>query len=127
LTIGGKFATIALMTRSTRPINWIKAARKSFEEFPPGARDAVLDILTAAADGGFPAHVKPMKGIGSGLYEIALPFRGDAYRTIYTVEFREALWVIHAFQKKSKTGIKTPQAEIDLIRKRLVRLKEELR
>ncbi|PZR82028.1 MAG: hypothetical protein DLM68_16610 [Hyphomicrobiales bacterium] len=115
------------MTQNTRPINWIKAARKDFEDFPPGARDAVLDILTAAADGGFPAHVKPMKGIGSGVYEIALPYRGDAYRTIYTVHFREALWVIHAFQKKSKTGIKTPQAEVDLIRKRLVRLKEELR
>ncbi len=68
-----------------------------------------------------------MKGIGSGVYEVALPYRGDAYRTVYTVEFRNALWVIHAFQKKSKTGIKTPQADIDLVRKRLVRLKEELR
>ena len=68
-----------------------------------------------------------MKGMGSGVYEIALPYRGDAYRAVYTVHFREAIWVVHAFQKKSKTGIKTPHEEIDLIRKRLVRLKEELR
>jgi phage-related protein len=68
-----------------------------------------------------------MKGMGSGVYEVALPYRGDAYRAVYTVHFREAIWVVHAFQKKSKTGIKTPQEEIDLIRKRLVRLKEELR
>ncbi len=115
------------MIRDTRPINWIKAARKDFEDFPPGARDAVLGILTSAADGGFPTRVKPMKGIGPGVLEIALPYRGDAYRTIYTVEFREALWVVHAFQKKSKTGIRTPQAEIDLIRNRLTRLKGELR
>lgn len=115
------------MIRDTRPINWIKAARKNFEDFPQGARDAILDDLSTAADGGFPRHVKAMKGIGSGVYEVALPYRGDAYRTVYTVEFRNALWVIHAFQKKSKTGIKTPQADIDLVRKRLVRLKEELR
>jgi len=115
------------MTRNTRPINWIKAARKDFEDFPLGARDVILGILTTAADGGFPAYVKPMKGIGPGVYEIALPYRGEAYRTIYTVHFGEALWVIHAFQKKSKTGIKTPRVEVDVIRKRLVRLTEELR
>lgn len=115
------------MIRNTRPINWIKAARRAFEDFPPDARDIALDALTTAAEGGFPDHAKPMKGIGAGVYEIALPYRGDAYRTIYTVQFREAVWVVHAFQKKSKTGIKTPQADIDLIRKRLVRLKEELR
>ena len=115
------------MNRNTRPINWIKAARKDFDSFPPDARDAILDALTTAAEGGFPGSVKPMKGLGSGVYEVALPYRGDAYRTVYTVQFGNALWIIHAFQKKSKTGIKTPQAEIDLIRKRLVRLKEELR
>ena len=115
------------MIRDTRPINWIKAARKAFEEFPDGARDAILDALTTAAEGEFPSNVKPMIGVGSGVYKIALPYRGDAYRAVYTVQFRDALWVIHAFQKKSKKGIETPQAEIDLIRHRLARLKEELR
>ncbi|MCI0468123.1 MAG: type II toxin-antitoxin system RelE/ParE family toxin [Beijerinckiaceae bacterium] len=115
------------MLRDTRPVDWIKAARKAFEYFPSGARGATLGIHTAAADGGFPDYLKPMKGMGPGVYEIALPYRGDAYRVICTVQFKEALWVIHAFQKKSKPGIKTPQTHIGLVRKRLAGLKEESR
>ena len=59
--------------------------------------------------------------------EIALRHRGDAFRVIYAVQIGAALWVIHAFKKKSKTGIKTPQMEVDLIRERLKRLKEALK
>ena len=65
--------------------------------------------------------------MGGGVLEIALRHRGDAYRVIYAVQLAADLWVIHAFQKKSKTGIKTPQHEIDVIRERLKRLKEALR
>ena len=79
-----------------------------------------------AADGGMGNKSKPFKGVGSGVFEIALRFRGDAYRVIYDVQIGEAVWVIHAFQKKSKSGIKTPKAEVDLIRDRLKRLKEML-
>ena len=68
-----------------------------------------------------------MKGIGSGVFEIALQFRGEAYRVVYDVKIDVDIWVIHAFQKKSKTGIKTPQTEITLVRERLKRLKEVLR
>lgn len=53
--------------------------------------------------------------------------RSDAYRVVYAVQIGEAIWVVHAFQKKSKTGLKTPKAEIDVIRTRLKRLKEMLR
>lgn len=115
------------MTRDTRPIHWVKAARKDFDAFPQATRDSLLEALTFVAAGGFPGIAKPMKGIGSGVFELALRFRTDADRVVYAVQFQEAVWVIHAFQKKSKTGIKTPQAEIELIRKRLVRLREELR
>jgi phage-related protein len=66
-------------------------------------------------------------GLGSAIYEIALPLRGDAYRVIYAVQLGEDLWVIHAFQKKSTQGIKTPKREIDLIEDRIKRLKEMLR
>ena len=69
---------------------------------------------------------KPFKGVEGGVFEIALKHRGDAFRTIYAVKIGEAVWVIHAFQKKSKSGIKTPQMEVDLIRERLRRLKEAL-
>jgi len=71
--------------------------------------------------------VKPMKGLGSGIYEIAVAHRGDAFRTVYAVQLGEDIWVIHAFQKKSKTGIETPKQEVDLIIERLKRLKERLR
>jgi phage-related protein len=61
------------------------------------------------------------------VFELAIRHRGDAYRTIYAVQIGADLWVIHAFQKKSKSGIKTPQSDIDLIKERLKRLKELLR
>lgn len=112
--------------RQTRPVSWIKAARKDFEAFPEGAQADMLTALTIAADGGFASNVKPMKGMGAGVYEIALRHRSDAFRAVYTIQFAGALWVIHAFQKKSKSGIKTPQQEIDLITDRIRRLREAL-
>ena len=114
------------MTRQTRPISWIKAARKDFADFPEGARLALLRALTLAAAGGKADNAKPLQGFESGILEIALPFRGDAYRVVYAVQVGDDLWVLHAFQKKSKSGIKTPKSEIDLVRTRLKRLKELL-
>jgi phage-related protein len=83
--------------------------------------------LTIAAEGGKAAIAKPMKGLGSGVFEIALAHRGDAFRVVYAVQLGDDLWVLHAFQKKSTQGIKTPKREIDLIRDRIKRLKEILR
>jgi phage-related protein len=68
-----------------------------------------------------------MHGLGSGVFEIALPFRGDAFRLVYVVQLAEEIWVVHAFQKKSTHGIKTPKRKIDLIKERLKKLKEMLR
>jgi phage-related protein len=113
------------MTRKTRPISWFKAARKDFESFPEGAKSICLAALTIAAEGGMADIAKPMHGLGSGVFEIALPFKGDALRVVYAVQFVEEIWVLHAFQKKSTHGIKTPQREIDLIKDRLKRLREE--
>jgi phage-related protein len=87
--------------------------------------------LSCGADhcrrGGKADIAKPLHNLGSGVFEIALPFRGDAFRVVYAVQLAEELWVVHAFQKKSTQGIKTPQREIDLIKDRLKRLKEMLR
>ena len=66
----------------------------------------------------------PLKGIGSGVFEIALPFRGNAFRVVYVVQIGDEIWVLHAFQKKSTQGIKTPQHEVELIESRLKKLKE---
>jgi len=87
----------------------------------------VIDALSVAAEGGMAGIAKPVKGLGSGVFEVALPFRGNAFRVVYAVQLGDELWVIHAFQKKSTQGIKTPKHEIDLIRDRLKRLKEMLR
>ena len=67
-----------------------------------------------------------MRGLGAGIFEIALPYRGDAFRVVYAVQLGEDIWVVHAFQKKSTQGIKTPHHEIDLIKDRVRRLREIL-
>ncbi|SRR5713226_9542632 len=115
------------MTRETRPVSWFRAARKEFEDFPEGARSICLAALTVAAEGGKADIAKPMHGLGSGVFEIAQPFKGDAFRVVYAAQLGEDIWVIHAFQKKSTQGIKTPRREIELIKDRLKRLKEFLR
>ena len=113
--------------RNSRPISWLKAARRDFEEFPEEVQSDIFDALTVAAEGALPNKAKPFRGIEGGVFEIALRHRGDAFRAIYAVKIDMDIWVIHAFQKKSKSGIKTPQAEVELIRKRLKRLKEALK
>jgi phage-related protein len=110
--------------RNARPIVWLKAARRDFEDFPGKARDRLLDALTVVAEGGMPPLAKSLVGFGSGVFELALAFRGDAFRVVFAVQLRPDLWVIHAFQKKSKTGIKAPKHELDLIEARLRRVRE---
>ena len=113
--------------RNTRPISWLDAARKSFKEFPEDVQSDMLDALTIAAEGGKSGKAKPFNGVDGGVFEIALRYRGDAFRSLYAVKIDAAVWVIHAFQKKSKSGIKTPKKEVDLIRERLSILKEKLK
>ena len=115
-----------MRSSDTRPISWIKAARKAFDGFPEGAQDEIMRVLTVAADGRKADIAKPLKGFGSGVFEVALKYRTDAYRTVYALQLGEQLWVLHAFRKKAKRGIKTPKKDIDLIRERLRRLKKEL-
>lgn len=115
-----------LVVRNTRPISWVKAALREFNEFPEDVQRDMLSALTIAAEGGKSDNAKPFKGIDGGIFETVIRYRGDAFRVVYAVKIGDDIWVIHAFQKKSKTGIKTPQLEIDLIRERLRRLKEAL-
>lgn len=82
--------------------------------------------LTIAAEGGKADIAKPMKGLGSGVLEIAVRFRGNAYRVVYAVHLGDDVWVVHVFQKKATHGIKTPRHEIDLVASRLQRLREIL-
>src|ERR1700733_1512170 len=107
------------MLRNSRPISWIRAARKDFEDFPEGAQLDMARALTILAEGRMPDIAKPLTGFGSGVMELALKHRGDAFRVVYALQIGDDIWVLHAFQKKSKTGIKTPKREIDLIHDRL--------
>ena len=99
---------------------------EGLRDVPEGARSVCLTALTIAAEGGKADLVKPMRGMGPGVFEIALPFRGNAFRVIYAVQLADEIWVVHAFQKKSTQGSKTPTREVDLIEDRLKRLKEML-
>jgi phage-related protein len=118
---------VCRMARLSRPVSWIKAALKEFEDFPPGAQEECKIAFGIAAEGGKADIAKPMRGLGSGVFEIALPYKGDAFRVVYAVQLADAIWVVHAFQKKSTRGIKTPKHEIDLIVERIKRLKQMLR
>ena len=115
------------MLRDTRPISWLKSARKDFEDFPQGAQIEMARALTILAEGQMPEIAKPLTGFGSGVMELALRHRGDAFRVAYALQIDDDIWVVHAFQKKSKSGIKIPKRDIDLIHERLKRLKEMLK
>ena len=108
-----------------REIAWVKAARRAFDEFPITVRRRMARALDVAARGEMAEIAKPLRGLGSGVFEVALAYRSDAYRAVYAVKLGAPVWVIHAFQKKSRTGIRTPKQDIKLIRQRLRRLQED--
>ena len=101
-----------------------QGAQKVFEKFPLGARQKVIRTLKIAAQGHKADIAKPMRGLGSGVYEIVLRHESSAYRVVYAVQIGADLWVIHAFQKKSRRGISTPKQDIDVIKNRIQWLKE---
>jgi phage-related protein len=111
---------------NVRTISWLKGAIRDFEDFPNDVQINVKAALTIAARGGKADTAKPFKGVEGGVFEIALRHRGNAYRLIYALQIGADLLVVDAFQKKSKTGIKTPQIDVDRIRLRIKRLKEQL-
>ena len=103
-----------------RPVVWVGSSLAEVRNFPEEVRDEVGFALYQAQQGGKHVSAKPLKGFkGAGVLEIVESHDGNAYRTVYTVRFRLAVYVLHAFQKKSKKGITTPRAELDLVEKRL--------
>ncbi len=103
-----------------RPLFWVGSSRADLKGFPAEVQDEVGYALYLAQTGKKHGHTKPLKGFGdAGVLEVLVAHQGDAYRAVYTVRFAGAVYVLHAFQKKSKRGIATPQREIDLLRTRL--------
>jgi len=105
--------------RPVRPLLWIASSKRDYSRFPPPVQDNFGFELFLAQTGQHPPSAKPLKGLGSGIVELVDDFDGDTYRAVYTVRFGDAVYVLHAFKKKSKRGIKTPQSEIDLVKRRL--------
>ena len=107
-----------------RPLVWMGNSRRNIQAFPEGAQKLIGDELQLIQFGGMPRNAKPFKGVGSGIIEIALRYEGDAYRTVVAVQLGERIYVLHAFQKKSKKGIATPKQDVDLIKQRYAEAKE---
>jgi phage-related protein len=107
-----------------RPLFWLGDSRKNLRDFPDGAQKLLGDELQLIQFGGMPKDAKPLKGVGSGVLEIALRYSSDAYRVVLAVQIGRRIYVLHAFQKKSKKGIETPKRDVDLIRKRYTEAQE---
>ncbi len=101
-----------------RSLVWIGSAKRDLQAFPADARKLIGDELQLIQFGGMPKDAKPFHGVGSGVLEIAIRYDTDAFRTVVAVQLGSAIYVLHAFQKKSKTGRKTPRQGVDLITQR---------
>lgn len=111
-----------------KPVEWIGSSRDDLRKFPQDVRRVVGQAIDDAQLGGESPAAKALKGFGGrGVLEVVDDFDGDTYRAVYTVKFFGIVYVLHAFQKKSKKGIATPQREIELIKARLKRAEEHYR
>ena len=106
--------------RDTNPIEWVGSSKEDLSEFPRDVKARFGFALHVAQLGRKHPDAKPLQGFGgAGVLEVVARFEGDAFRAVYTVKLAGRVYVLHAFQKKSKSGISTRKADIDLIRARL--------
>ncbi len=98
---------------------WTGSSKRDLKAFPEEVQEAIGDALSGVQFGRKPSRAKPWKGDGPGVLEIVADHRGDTFRSVYTVRFEKAIYVLHAFQKKSKSGIATPRIEREMIAARL--------
>jgi len=107
------------IAHSIRPLLWVASSKRDYRSFPPPVQGNLGFELFLAQTGQHPPSAKPLKGLGGGTVELIEDFDGDTYRAVYTVRFAEAVYVLHAFKKKSKRGVKTPTGDVELIKSRL--------
>jgi phage-related protein len=117
-------ALVDLETPVLRPLVWLGSSKRDLLAFPSGAQKLIGDELQLIQFGGMPKDAKLFRGVGSGVIEIALRYDSDAYRTVVAVQLGRKIYVLHAFQKKSRKGIATPQQDIDLIKQRYMEARE---
>ena len=107
-------------TAQPKPVHWVGSSKQDLSAFPDDVKRRVGGALWDAQIGQKATFAKPLKGFGGGgVLEVVDDFDGDTYRAVYTVRFREVVYVLHAFQKKSKRGIATPKRNVELIKTRL--------
>lgn len=112
--------------KKVKALGWIGSSKRDLKEFPSDILKEMGHALYIAQEGGKHKDAKPLKGFGSAtVLEIVQNDGNGTYRTMYTVQFEEIVYVLHAFQKKSKTGIKTPKKDMDLVEKRLKGAQQE--
>lgn len=112
---------------TTNPVEWVGTSKRDLKKFPAAVQDEVGFALYQAQIGLRYRHVKSLKGFGANVLEIISRHDGDAFRAVYTVRFKGAVYVLHAFQKKAKRGVSTPKQEIDLVRRRLMAAEQHYR
>lgn len=116
------------MRTELKPVRWVGSSRRDLKTFPLGVRRHIGQALYAAQCGEEYPTVKALAGFGGrSVLEIVASHEGDTYRAVYTVRFQDAIYVLHAFQKKSKKGITTPKKELDLIQQRLTAAEHDYR
>ena len=108
-----------------KPLHWVASAKRDYLRFPAEVQDEMGYALGLAQLGARHPNAKPWKREGPGILEIVEDHRGDTYRAVYAVRFADVVYVLHAFQKKSKQGIKTPQADVEAIKERLKRAQSD--
>jgi phage-related protein len=102
-----------------RPLFWMGSSKDDLLAFPEPVQDEIGTALSVAQFGGKHPRAKPWKGEGPGVFEVVEDHRGDAYRAVYTVRFEGVMYVLHAFQKKSPSGLRTSKRDVELIARRL--------
>jgi phage-related protein len=111
--------------RGEKPLYWVASSLNDLRAFPEKVQRKIGAALSVAQFGGKHPSAKPWKGAGSVVFEIVGDYRSDAYRAVYTVKFADAVYVLHAFQKKSPSGIRTPRRDVELIAQRLKQAQQE--
>jgi phage-related protein len=117
--------TRARQAPGEKPLFWVGSSKRDLRAFPEEVKDEIGVALSVAQFGGKHPSAKPWKGEGAGVFEVVEDHRGDTYRAVYTVRFQGAVYVLHAFQKKSPSGIRTSKADMELIARRLHAAKQD--
>jgi len=108
-----------VLAAGEKPLHWVGSSKRDFLSFPEEVKEDMGNALGIAQFGGKAPTAKPWKGVGPGVLEIVESHDGNAYRAVYTVRFEKAVYVLHAFQKKSPSGIRTGTRDVDLVSQRL--------